>query len=107
MYKNGYKNKTLLKKAPLEKLAAIDKIGIILANKYQVSSRKGQIIGTTNNPSNNCNYHCIFFSIWVDSFCNQRALEKRNITVVDANKKEKQWLQDLVDYQLLLELNHH
>ena len=42
LYKNGYKNKTSLKKVPLEKLAKIDKIGIVLANsiKSQLESSK-------------------------------------------------------------------
>ena len=31
LYKNGYKNRTALKKAPLEKLAEIDKIGMAIA----------------------------------------------------------------------------
>ena len=42
LYKNGYKNKTLLKKVSLEKLAKIDKIGIVLAKsiKSQLESSK-------------------------------------------------------------------
>ena len=40
LYKNGYKNKTALKKAPLEKLAAIDKIGIILAKSIKSQVEK-------------------------------------------------------------------
>ena len=40
LYKNGYKNKTSLKKAPLEKLAAIDKIGIILAKSIKSQVEK-------------------------------------------------------------------
>ena len=40
LYKNGYKNKTSLKKAPLEKLAAIDKIGAILAKSIKSQVEK-------------------------------------------------------------------
>ena len=40
LYKNGYKNKTALKKAPLEKLAAIDKIGAILAKSIKSQVEK-------------------------------------------------------------------
>jgi len=40
LYKNGYKNRTELKKAPLEKLAAIDKIGIILAKSIKSQLEK-------------------------------------------------------------------
>jgi hypothetical protein len=40
LYKNGYKNKFSLKKAPLEKLAAIDKIGIILAKSIKSQVEK-------------------------------------------------------------------
>ena len=40
LYKNGYKNKASLKKAPLEKLAAIDKIGIILAKSIKSQVEK-------------------------------------------------------------------
>ena len=40
LYKNGYKNKTALKKVPLEKLAAIDKIGMILAKSIKSQVEK-------------------------------------------------------------------
>ena len=40
LYKNGYKNKTALKKASLEKLAAIDKIGKILAKSIKSQVEK-------------------------------------------------------------------
>ena len=40
LYKNGYKNKASLKKAPLEKLAAIDKIGMILAKSIKSQVEK-------------------------------------------------------------------
>ena len=40
LHKNGYKNKTALKKAPLEKLAAIDKIGTILAKSIKSQVEK-------------------------------------------------------------------
>ncbi|MAS89910.1 MAG: RNA helicase [Thaumarchaeota archaeon] len=42
LYKNGYKDKTSLKKVPLEKLAKIDKIGLVLAKniKSQLENSK-------------------------------------------------------------------
>ena len=40
LYKNGYKNRTILKKIPLEKLAAIDKIGAILAKSIKSQVEK-------------------------------------------------------------------
>jgi len=40
LYKNGYKNRTILKKIPLEKLAAIDKIGITLAKSIKSQVEK-------------------------------------------------------------------
>ena len=42
LYKNGYKNKTSLKKVSLEKLAKIDKIGMVLAKniKSQLENSK-------------------------------------------------------------------
>ena len=42
LYKNGYKNKTLLKKASLEKLAEIDKIGMILAKNIKSQLEKSE-----------------------------------------------------------------
>jgi DNA integrity scanning protein DisA with diadenylate cyclase activity len=42
LYKNGYKNKTLLKKASLEKLAEIDKIGMILAKSIKSQLEKSE-----------------------------------------------------------------
>ena len=35
LYKNGYKNRIILKKASLEKLAAIDKIGMTIAKSIK------------------------------------------------------------------------
>jgi len=40
LYKNGYKNRTILKKIPLEKLAAIDKIGMTLAKSIKSQVEK-------------------------------------------------------------------
>jgi len=40
LYKNGYKNRTILKKIPLEKLAAIDKIGMALAKSIKSQVEK-------------------------------------------------------------------
>ena len=41
LYKNGYKNRTALKKAPLEKLAEIDKIGMTIAKS--IKSQVGKV----------------------------------------------------------------
>jgi len=40
LYKNGYKNRTALKKAPLEKLAEIDKIGMTIAKSIKSQVEK-------------------------------------------------------------------
>ena len=40
LYKNGYKNRTILKKVSLEKLAAIDKIGMIIAKSIKSQVEK-------------------------------------------------------------------
>ena len=40
LYKNGYKNRTALKKAPLEKLAEIDKIGMTIAKSIKLQVEK-------------------------------------------------------------------
>ena len=40
LYKNGYRDRVSLKKAPLEKLAAIDKIGITIAKSIKSQVEK-------------------------------------------------------------------
>ena len=40
LYKNGYKNRTILKKVSLEKLAAIDKIGMTIAKNIKSQVEK-------------------------------------------------------------------
>jgi helicase len=40
LYKNGYRDRTSLKKAPLEKLAAIDKIGMTIAKNIKSQVEK-------------------------------------------------------------------
>ena len=40
LYKNGYKDRVSLKKVPLEKLAAIDKIGITIAKSIKSQVEK-------------------------------------------------------------------
>ena len=42
LYKNGYNDRIALKKVPLEKLAAIDKIGMIIAKSIKSQVEKGR-----------------------------------------------------------------